>query len=88
MIGIETNPTEILTKLFKYILEGLAVAVAAFWIPQISGARPMRNDDVLVLAVTAACMLAVLDVFAPTVGRSFRLGSGFGIGSNLVRFPA
>lgn len=88
MIGIETNPREIVAKLLKYILEGLAVAIAAFWIPQFTGGAKMANEAVLTLAITASCMLAVLDVFAPSIGKSFRLGSGFGIGSNLVKFPA
>ena len=87
MIGIETNPREIISKLLKYILEGLAVAIAAYWIPQFSSGKRMNNEYVLTIAITAACMLAVLDVFAPTIGRSFRLGSGFGIGSKLVAFP-
>jgi len=88
MIGIETNPKEILMKLLKYVLEGLAVAIAAYWIPQFSSGKKMDNDFIITIAITAACMLAVLDVFAPTIGRSFRLGSGFGIGSKLVAFPA
>lgn len=85
--GIETDIKTILQKLFKYLLEGLAVGIAAFYIPRINKSNSLTNEEILTISVTAAAILALLDVFAPSIGKSFRLGSGFGIGGNLVHFP-
>lgn len=85
-IGLETDPQTILQKLFKYLLEGLAVGLAAFYLPRLNGSNQMSNEEILTISVTAAAILALLDVFSPSIGRSFRLGSGFGIGGNLVHF--
>lgn len=86
--GIETNPQTIAQKLIKYLLEGLAVAVAAFYFPRLTGKEnPMTTEEIVTVSVTAAAILALLDVFSPTIGRSFRFGTGFGIGGNLVQFP-
>ena len=69
-----------LTNLVKYVLEGLAVAVAAFYIPR----KNMNLQEVALIAITAAATFAVLDMFTPFVGSSARQGAGFGIGYNMV----
>jgi len=69
-----------LMSLVKYVLEGTAVALAAFYIPR----KNMNMQEVLMIALTAAAVFAVLDLFAPAVGSGARHGSGFGIGYNLV----
>lgn len=68
--------------LVKYAIEGLAVSVAAFYIPQ----REMDLVEIVMLAITAATTLLVLDLFAPAVGSSARMGAGFGIGAKQVGF--
>jgi len=64
----------------KYLLEGAAVAVAAFYLTK------KRNDprEILMIAAVAAASFMLLDQFAPAVGAGARQGSGFGIGANLV----
>lgn len=69
-----------LASLMKYVLEGLAVAAAAFFIPR----RNINLQEVAMIALTAAAVFAVLDLFAPSVASGARQGSGFGIGMNLV----
>ena len=69
-----------LQKLTKYVLEGLAVAVAAFYIPQ----RNIDLKEIAVIGLTAAAVFAVLDHFAPSVAAGARQGSGFGIGYNIT----
>jgi hypothetical protein len=86
-LGIETDVKTIFQKLFKYILEGLAVGIAAFYLPRFNQSNALSNEEILTISITAAAILALLDVFAPSIGKSFRLGSGFGIGGNLVHFP-
>ena len=70
-------------QIVKYLLEGLAVAVAAYFIPQ----KKTKMMDVAYIAIAAAATFAVLDVFVPAMGSSARNGAGLGIGLNLVRFP-
>jgi hypothetical protein len=74
---------DLVTRLVKYLLEGLAVAVAAYVIP----GKTMRFGEVAMIALTATATFAILDIYAPSVGSSARTGAGFGIGANLVGFP-
>ena len=69
-----------LADILKYILEGLAVAVAAYFIPQ----TKTEPTDVLYIGLTAAATFMLLDLFAPSVGQGARQGSGLGIGLNQV----
>ena len=66
--------------LTKYLLEGLAVAVAAFFIPQ----KKNEVSEIVLIALTAAAIFAVLDHFTPEVAGGARQGAGFGIGLNQV----
>lgn len=69
-------------NLIKYALEGLAVAIAAHYIPK----RGVDVQDVAMIAFTAAAMFLVLDLFAPGVANGARMGAGFGIGAQQVGF--
>jgi len=71
---------EFVNRALKYLLEGLAVAVAAIYIPK----KALAMDEVATLALTAAAVFALLDVLAPSVGVTARQGAGFGIGTNLI----
>jgi hypothetical protein len=75
---------ELLTRAIKYFLEGLAVAVAMVIIP-----RKVPNvEEIVVVATVAAVVFAILDLLSPSVGLTARQGAGFGLGANLVGFPA
>lgn len=76
--------TEIVNRAIKYLIEGLFVAIAAIFIPK----RALPVDEILTLAVVAAAVFAILDVVSPSIGVTARQGAGFGIGANLVGFPA
>lgn len=67
----------------KYLLEGIAVAVAAYFIPR----KKVEISEIIFIALSAAATFAVLDIFAPKVGDSARKGAGFGIGANTVGWP-
>lgn len=71
------NLREIVVRAVKLVITGVAVALAAYYIP--SGRR-LKLEEVLMIGVSAAAILAVLDVFAPSVGASARNGMGLGIG--------
>lgn len=78
------NVADLLTRAVKYGLEGLAVAVAAFVLP----GKTLKMGEVGMIALVALATFAILDIYAPSVGASARTGAGFGIGANLVGFPA
>ena len=68
---------------FKYLVEGLAVAMAAFYIPK----KTMKMNEIASIAMTAAMTFALLDFLAPDIAASARAGAGFGIGAGQVGFP-
>ena len=74
---------EILVRIFKYVFEGLVVAVAAYLIP----GKKMQAVEILTIALVAAATFSVLDLFAPSFAGTARSGAGFGIGAGLVNFP-
>ena len=75
---------DLVTRAIKYGLEGLAVAIAAFVLP----GKTLKMGEVGMIALVALATFAILDIYAPSVGASARTGAGFGIGANLVGFPA
>jgi len=75
---------EIVNRVIKYLIEGLVIAAAAIFIPK----KSLPLDEVATLAVLAAVVFAILDAVSPSVGVTARQGAGFGLGANLVGFPA
>jgi len=75
---------ELVRRAIKYFVEGLMVAIAAFVIPQ----KRLRLDEVALIALTAAATFSILDTYLPSMAVTARSGAGFGIGANLVGFPA
>jgi len=75
--------SDLVMRLVKYALEGLAVAIAAYLLP----GKVMKLSEIGMIALVALATFAILDVYAPSVGSSARSGAGFGIGANLVGFP-
>ena len=74
---------ELLKRAIKYLVEGIMVAIVAFVIPQ----KPLKFDEIAIIALMAAATFSILDTFVPSMGVSARTGAGFGIGANLVGFP-
>jgi len=74
---------EVIKRAVKYLVEGAAVAVAAYYIPK----KQMNVEEIAMIAITAAATFAILDMYAPSIGSAARQGTGFGIGANLVGFP-
>lgn len=74
---------EILKRAIKYVIEGAAVAIAAYLIPR----KQMNVEEIVMIAITAAATFALLDMFAPSISSAARQGTGFGIGANLAGFP-
>ena len=80
---MDLSVTELVTRVIKYLLEGLAVAVAMIIIPR----RIPNLEEIISVSVVAALVFAILDLLSPSVGLTARQGAGFGLGANLVGFP-
>lgn len=76
----ELDLSEIIKRAVKYLLEGGAVALAARYIPS----EKIDLREVAAIAFTAACVFAILDMYAPSVSIAARQGAGFAIGSSTV----
>ena len=74
---------EVVKRAVKYLIEGGAVAVAAYYIPK----KQMNIEEIIMIAITAAATFAILDMYAPSIGSAARQGAGFGIGANMAGFP-
>ena len=70
------------TDFIKYLIEGCAVALAAFIVKYNSNSLKFR--DILILGLTASISFAILDQFAPQVFEASRQGAGFGLGYGLT----
>lgn len=79
---------DLIGRVVKYAIEGLAVAIAAYFLPKFMGGKVLRMSEIGMIALVALATFAILDVYAPSVGASARTGAGFGIGAGLVGFPA
>ena len=75
--------TEILTRVLRYIFLGLATALAGVYL--IKGAK---MEEVVLVALTVAASLAILDLAAPSISSGARLGLGAKIGASLAGLPA
>jgi hypothetical protein len=79
--------SDLLNRLIKYGMEGLAVALAAFWLPRFMGGKSLPISQVGMIALVALATFAILDVYSPSIAGGARQGAGFGIGARLVGFP-
>jgi hypothetical protein len=71
---------ELVKRIVKYLIEGLAVAVVAMIVPR----KALAVDEILIIALIAAASFSILDTFVPSMGSSMRGGAGFGLGTGLV----
>ena len=70
---------EILSRIIKYFLEGIAVGAACYFTN-----TKMEIEKIIIIAITAAATFAILDMYTPQVSDAARLGTGFGIGSQFA----
>jgi len=75
---------ELCKRVVKYVLEGLVVAIAAILLPK----NKPDFEAVIALALVAASTFAIVDTMMPSLSYPLNMGVGFGIGANLVNFPA
>ena len=71
---------EVLRRAAKYLVEGLAVAFAAYLVPK----SKLALGEIIILAVTAAAVFAILELYSPAIGASARTGAGLSLGAGGV----
>ncbi len=70
---------EIIIRILKYLIEGIVVCIAAFFV-----SKKLSWDEVMIIGITAAATLAVLDLYSPSISGATRLGAGLGLGTRLI----
>jgi len=75
---------DIMTSIFKYLIEGLVVAFVAVLV--LNPKKP-NFGEILTIGTAAFATFALLDTFTPSIAVTARQGAGFGLGANLVGFP-
>lgn len=71
---------EFIKRLVKYVVLGLVISVVA----TISPRKPLSLEEITFIALSGACVFAILDTFAPSIGKAARNGVGFGVGTGLI----
>jgi len=64
---VEFDYKEFAKRVFRVLVNGLAVALAAFLIPE----PQLPIQDVLMIAIAAAAVLAVIDLICPCIGSCY-----------------
>jgi hypothetical protein len=70
---------EIVIRILKYLIEGIVVGIAAYFV-----SKKLSMEEVMIIGVTAAATLAVLDLYSPSISGATRLGAGLGLGTRLI----
>jgi hypothetical protein len=76
----------IIRLLLRYILEGLIIAMVAYYIPILykTSLKTPTVNEIFSIGLTASLTMMILDFFSQKTGIGLRLGAGFGIGKGLV----
>lgn len=70
---------EMITRLVKYLVEGLVVSLVCSLLPS----RSLDISEIALIGLVAASIFSILDLLAPSIGSSTRTGTGLGIGLQL-----
>ena len=63
---MDINFTEILERVLKYLILGLAVATACYF-------TKLKTDEIIIIAITASVTFAILDMYTPKVSDEARM---------------
>lgn len=69
-----------INNLVKYLIQGIAVAIAAYVIPN----RRTNPKEVFIISLVAGLTFFTLDIFTDEISKGARFGAGFGVGLSLA----
>ena len=72
---------ELIHKLFKYFTEGIIISLVFYLIFD----KNRDFESIMIIGITAASSLAIIDLFAPNISHYVRQGAGVGIGYGITR---
>jgi hypothetical protein len=80
------NTSDAIQIASRYVLQGLAIALAAYYIPLMykTSLRKPTFQEIFLISITAAFTMFLLDQLIAPVGFGAKLGAGFTIGQKLV----
>jgi hypothetical protein len=86
MIDNKINTSDVIQIASRYLLQGLAIALAAYYVPIMykTSLRKPTFQEIFLISITAAFTMFLLDQFIEPVGVGAKLGAGFTIGQKLV----
>tara|TARA_E500000331_G_scaffold358560_1_gene426636 strand:- start:384 stop:629 length:246 start_codon:yes stop_codon:yes gene_type:complete len=73
---------EFFTRLAKYLVEGIVLAMVAYLLGMVSN-KKLNQIEILTLALVSATIFALLDTFLPAYGSGARGGAALGAGLRL-----
>jgi hypothetical protein len=75
-----------LKLVLRYILEGLIITLTAYYIPLMykTSLRKPTFNEIFSIGLTASLTMVILDSFSKSTAFGVRLGTGIGIGKNLI----
>jgi hypothetical protein len=74
--SFENDPSEMLKRITKYLIEGVIVAIVARWI----SSHKLTLQEIATIALTASATFILLDVYSPSVSAGYRQGVGLILG--------
>ncbi len=70
----------VIRLIFRYLIMGAVISIAGYYIPS---KKPQWNEMIM-LALTAASTMAILEIYLPDAYIMSRLAVGWTIGTNLI----
>lgn len=74
------DPSELLKKITKYLIEGVVVALVTKWI----ASKNLTVQEIAIISLTATGTFLLLDLYSPTIAVGYRNGIGIAIGAKTV----
>ena len=71
---------EVIRRIIKYILEGIAVSISAYFV----GRGKLDSKEIIMIGITAALVFAILDMYTPVASFGARAGAGLALGYGTV----
>lgn len=86
MVHSEFNYKKVLQIALKYIIQGIAIAIVAYYVPLLlkHSLRKPTFNEILLISLTASISMYILDYFT-NMGEFARLGMGFAMGQEVIR---